>query len=82
MEEVDAGDPEVGDAVADELDHVVGPDEQDVEVVVLDERDEAPVVLLEDEAGVMEQPQGRLDEPALVGDREAQAAGHRSPATG
>ena len=82
VEEIDAGDPEVGHPVADELDHVVGPDEQDVEVVVLDQRDQASVVLLEHQAGVMQQPQRRLDEPALVGDREAQAAGHRSPATG
>ena len=81
-QEVESGDAEVGDAVADELDDVVGPDEQDVEVVVLDERDEAPVVLLEDEAGVVEQPEGRLDHPALVRDREAKAAAHRSPATG
>ena len=74
-QEVDAGDPEVGDAVADELDDVVRPDEQDVEVEVLDARDQAAVVLLEDEAGVVEQPQRRLDEPALVRDREAQARG-------
>ena len=72
-QEVDAGDPEVGDAVADELDDVVGADEQDVEVVVLDARDEAAVVLLEDEAGIVEQPQGRLDQPALVRDGEAEA---------
>ena len=81
-QQVDAGDAEVGDAVADELDDVVGPDEQDVELVVLDERDEAAVVLLEDEAGVVEQAQGRLDHPALVRDGEPQASAHRSPATG
>ena len=73
---------EVRDAVTDELDDVVRADEQDVEVVVLDEGDEAPVVLLEDEAGIVQQAQRRLDEPALVWDREAQATGHRSPATG
>ena len=60
---------EVGDAVADELDDVVRAHEQDVEVVVLDARDEAPVVLLEDEPGVVEQAQRRLDEAALVRDR-------------
>ena len=77
-----AGDPEVGDAVADELDDVVRPHEQDVEVVVLDARDEAPVVLLEHEAGVVEQAQGRLDQPALVRDGEPEALGHRSVAVG
>ena len=82
VEEIDAGDAEVSHPVADELDHVVGPDEQDVEVVVLDQRDQASIVLLEHQAGVMQQPQRRFDEPALVGDGEAQAAGHRSPATG
>ena len=66
---------EVGHAVADELDDVVRPDEQDVEVEVLDAGDEAPVVLLEDEAGVVEQRERRLDEPALVRDREAEALG-------
>ena len=72
-EEVDAGDAEVGDAVADELDDVVRAHEQDVEIVVLDARDEAPVVLLEDEAGVVQEPQGRFDEPALVRDGQPQA---------
>ena len=81
-QEVDPGDPEIGDPVAHELDDVVGADEQDVEVEVLDEGHEAPVVLLEDEAGVVQEAQGRLDQAALVRDRQAQAAGHRSPATG
>jgi hypothetical protein len=81
-QQVDAGDPEVGDAIADELDDVVRPDEEDVELVVLDDRDETPVVLLEDEPGVPEQPEGRIDEAALVRDRETEPAGHRSPATG
>ena len=54
-DQVVAGDAEVGDAVTDELDDVVGPDEQDVEVVVLDLRHEAAVVLVEDQAGVVEQ---------------------------
>ena len=81
-QQVDAGDPEVRDAVTDELDDVVRANEQDVELVVLDEGDEAPVVLLEDEAGIVQQAQRRIDEAALVGDREAQATGHRSPATG
>ena len=81
-QEVEAGDPEVRDAVAHELDDVVGPDEQDVEIVVLDQGDQASVVLLEHQAGVVQQPQRRFDEPALVGDREAQSAGHRSTATG
>ena len=41
-------------------------------------------MLLEDEAGVVEQGEGRLDEAALVGDREPQpVANHRSvPAAG
>ena len=67
-----AGDAEVGHAVADELDDVVRADEEDVEVEVLDARDEAAVVLLEDEAGVVEQRERRLDEPALVRDRQAE----------
>ncbi len=75
-QQVDAGDPQVGDAVPDELDDVVGPDEQDVEVVVLDARDQAPVVLVEDEARVVEQAQGRFDEAALVRDGQAEALGH------
>ena len=77
-QEVHAGDPEVGDAVPDELDHVVGPHEQDVEIEVLDTRDEAPVVFLEDEAGVVEQPQRGLDQPPLVGNGESQSVGHGS----
>ena len=76
------GDPEVGDAVADELDDVVRADEQDVELEVLDARDEAAVVLLEDEAGVVEQLERRLDHPPLVGDGEAEALPHRSPPVG
>ena len=71
-EEVVAGDPEIGDAVADELDDVVRPDEEDVEVEVPDPRDEAPLVLLEDEAGVVEQLDRRFDEAALVRDGEPQ----------
>src|SRR6185503_17135664 len=43
-EEVLPGDPEVGDAVADELDHIVRADEKDVEVEVPNPRDEAPLV--------------------------------------
>ena len=77
-QQVDAGDPEVGDAVADELDDVVRAHEQDVEVEVLDARDEAPVVLLEDEPGVVQQAQGRFDQPALVRDGQPQALAHRS----
>ena len=65
--------PEVGDAIADELDHVVGPDEEDVEIEVLDARDEAAVVLLEDEAGIVQQGERRLDQPALVRDGETEA---------
>ena len=81
-EEVDAGDAEVGDAIADELDHVVRADEEHVEVEVADARDEAPVVLVEDQACVMQQRQGRLDEPALVRDRKAEAVSHASDRTG
>ena len=75
-QQVDAGDAQVGDAVADEFDDVVRPDEQDVEVEVLDARDQASIVLLEDEARIVEQPQRRFDEPALVRDRQSQAFGH------
>jgi hypothetical protein len=81
-EEVDAGDAEVGDAVTDELDHVVGPDEQDVEVEVADAGDEAPIVLVKDEAGVMQEIQRRLDEAALVRYRQPQSLPHRSFRTG
>ena len=81
-QEVLAGDPEVGDAVSDELDDVVRPDEQDVELVVLDERDEAPIVFLEDEAGVVQQAQRGFDQPTLVRDGESKTARHRSPVTG
>ena len=75
-QEVDAGDPEVGDTIADELDDVVGPDEQDVEVMVLDAGHEAAVVLVEHEPGVVEEPQGRFDHPSLVRDGEAEALPH------
>jgi hypothetical protein len=80
--QVDAGDAQVGDTVADELDHVVGPDEQDVEVEVLDACDEAPVMLVEHEAGVVEESEGRFDETALVGNRETEALPHRSVPVG
>ena len=70
-QQVDAGHAEVGHAVADELDDVVGPDEQDVQVEVLDPGDEAAVVLLEDQAGIVQQGQGGLDEAALVRGRPA-----------
>ena len=75
-QEVDAGDPEVGHAVTHELDDVVGPDEQDVEVMVLDTGHEAAVVLVEHEPGVVEEPQGRFDHPSLVRDGEAEALPH------
>ena len=81
-QQVVAGDAEVGHAVADELDDVVGAHEQDVEVVVLDERDQAPVVLLEDEAGIVQEAKRRLDQASLVRDRQPQARSHRSPVTG
>ena len=77
-QQVDAGDAEVGHAVADELDDVVRAHEQDVEVEVLDARDQAPVVLLEHEARVVQEPQGRFDEPALVRDGQPEAFPHRS----
>ena len=74
--------PEVGDAVADELDDVVRAHEQDVEVEVLDARDEAPVVLLEDEAGVVEQARGSARRAGPCWGRPGGGDGHRSPATG
>ena len=46
--------------------------------MVLDACDEAPVMLLEDEAGIVEQPQGGLEEAALVRDGEAESLPHRS----
>ena len=72
-QQVLAGDPEVSNPVADELDDVVGSDEEDVEIEIADPRDEASLVLLEDEAGVAEELDRRLDQAALVRDREAQA---------
>ena len=81
-EEVDAGHAQVGDTVTDELDDVVRADEQHVEIEVPDAGDEAPVVLVEDEAGVVEEGERRFDEPALVRDREAEALPHRSFRTG
>ena len=57
-QEVDAGDPEVRDAITDELDDIVRAHEQDVELEVLDPRDQASIVLLEDEAGVVKQAGG------------------------
>ena len=81
-QDVAARDARVGDAVVDELDDVAGPHEQDVERVVLDARDEAPVVLLEDQAGVVEQAEGGLEEAALVRDGEAEALPHRSVPSG
>ena len=46
--------------------------------MVLDARDQAPVVLLEDQAGVVEQAERGLEEAALVRDGEAEALSHRS----
>ncbi len=77
-EQVDTGHPEVRDAVADELDDVVRADEEDVEIEVLDPGDEAPIVLLEDEPRIVEEGEGRLDQSALVRDREPEAVPHRS----
>jgi tripartite-type tricarboxylate transporter receptor subunit TctC len=81
-EEVDAGDAEVGDAIADELDHVVRTHEEHVEVEVADARDEAPIVLVEDQARVVQQREGRLDKAALVRDRKTKAVSHASDRTG
>ena len=81
-QQVDAGDPEVGHAVADELDDVVRAHEQDIEVVVLDPRDEAAVVLVEHESCVVQEPEGRFDEPSLVRDGQSKAVSHRSTAVG
>ncbi len=81
-EEILAGDAEVGDAVTDELDDVAGPDEQDVEGEVLDPDHEASIVLLEHEAGIVEEFQRRFDQAPLVGDREAEAFAHRSAPVG
>src|SRR4029079_18660402 len=72
-EEVLARDAEIGDAVTDELDHVVRPDEEDVEIEVPNASDQAPLVLLEDEPRVAQQLDRRLEQPALVGHGEAQA---------
>ncbi len=81
-QDVAARDARVGDAVVDELDDVAGPHEQDVERVVLDACDEAAVVLLEDEAGIVEQAQGGLEEAALVRDGETETLPHRSVPSG
>ena len=77
-EQVDARDADVGNAVADEFDDVVRPHEQDVEVEVLDARDQAAVVLLEDEARVMKQGERRLDQAPLVGDGQSEAVVRRT----
>ena len=76
-DEVDARDADVGHAVADELDDVVRAHEQDVEIEVLDARNEAAVMLLEHEAGVMEECERRIDESTLVGDGQAEAVVRR-----
>ena len=65
-----------------ELDDVVGANEQDVQRVVLDARDEAAVVRLEHEPGVSQQAEGRLEQAALVGDRDPEALPHRSVPVG
>ena len=80
-QQVAAGDAQVRHAVADELDHVARAHEQDVERVVLDARHEAAVVLLEHEAGVVEERQRRVDEAALVRHREPEALPHRDGAS-
>ena len=49
--------------------------------MVLDSRHETAVVLLEHQAGVVEQGQGRVDEPALVRDGEAEALAHQAVAS-
>ena len=71
-QQVLARDAQVGDAIPDELDHVVGPDEQDVEIEVPDAGDEASLMLLEHKTGIAEQLDGRLDETALVRDGQAE----------
>ncbi len=81
-QQVHAGDPQVGDAVLDELDDVGGADEQDVELEVLDMGHEPSIVLVEEHPGIAQEGDARFREPALVGDREAEALGHRSEPTG
>ena len=81
-EDVHAGHARVRDAVGDELDHVAGAHEQDVQRVVLDARDEAAIVLLEHEARIVQQAERRLDQPALVGDGETESLPHRSVPAG
>ena len=75
QQQVRAGDAQVRDAVADELDDVLGPDEQDVQREVLDVADERSGVVLEHQAGVTEEVQRGLDEATLVGHREAETRG-------
>jgi hypothetical protein len=81
-QEVDAGDAQVGHAVADELDDVVRPHEQDVEIEVLDASHQRAIVLFEDQPGVTQELHRRVDEAALVGDGEAEAVPHLSVPTG
>ena len=76
-DEVQPGDPKLGNAVAHELDDVVCAHEQDVQVEVLNSCDERPLAGLEDEPGVAQQADGRLDQSALVRNGKTQAAGHR-----
>ena len=51
-------------------------------VDVLDARDEAPVALLEDEPGVVQQRQRGLHQPTLVRDGEGQPSRVSDPARG
>ena len=82
-EEVDAGDAEVGDAVADELDDVVRPDEQDVEVVVLDaaRRGSGRAPRRRGPRRGAARSVGSTSRP-LLGTASRRRAPHRSPATG
>ena len=83
-DQIEPGHPEFGDPVGHELDDVVGPHEEDVEIEVLHARHQRPLTGFEDEPGIAQQADGRLDQPALVWNCEAQATRHRglSPVLG
>ena len=75
--QIQPGDAQLGDAVVDELHDVVGPDEENVEVEVLDARHQRPLAGFKDEPGVAQQPDRRFDQSALVWNGQAEAASHR-----
>jgi hypothetical protein len=73
-EQVGAGDAQVGDPVGHELDDVVGAHEEDVQREALDLGRQRARAVLEAQARVVEQLQGRRLHAALVGDGQSDPA--------